>query len=352
MSEDQEKSEENPVEKQKNIDAANDVTEDISDDVTEEVANDVTEEVTDDVTKEVTDDVTEEVIDDEKKSSAALPSEEPVEIPVMEKTEEKRQPVARSYTEWQAVGEAVVGMAHRRNTPPVVCQDAYCLSNTKRVVIAVCDGAGSSILSEVGSSRLSQSIVRLVCSLENVICDLLDTDNNPKFGNKLAQILYNYSISLLQDIASDNKRDIKDFRTTLLLVITGIKNIFWFKVGDGEIVIEKGGILECIGESKKGEFSNETVFIDKNLKVEDVQYGLLNIESICGIAVMSDGASERLVSLDRKKIADRLQKYFYLLKDSKLPREELYKFLTNYEVWKGSTHDDKTIVLAARKEIS
>lgn len=277
---------------------------------------------------------------DEKKTSVEMPYEE-----------SEKKHMARNYSAWQIVGESVVGLAHRRSTTPVVCQDAYCLSNEQRVILVVCDGAGSSIMSEVGSSQLSQSMVRLIYSLEPIICDFLDSNNNPKFGNIFAQILYNYSIRLLQDIASNNKRNIKDFRTTLLLIVTGIKNIFWLKVGDGEIVIEKDGILECVGKSLKGEFSNETVFIDEKLEVKDVQYGLLDIESICGIAIMSDGASERLVSTDRKKIADRLQKYFNMLKDSKLPREELYKFLTNYEDWKGSTHDDKTIVLASRKEM-
>jgi len=264
--------------------------------------------------------------------------------------ESTKQQKSRNFSIWQIVGESVVGLAHRKSTPPVVCQDAYYHSlNAQRVVLVVCDGAGSSIMSEVGSSLLSQSIVRFINSLEPIICDLLDSNNNPKFGNTFAQILYNYSIRLLQDIALNNKRETKDFRTTLLLTVTGTKKLFWLKVGDGEIVIEKDGILECIGESQKGEFSNQTVFVDEKLKREDVKYGLLDIESISGIAVMSDGTSERLVSSDRIKIADRLQKYFNMLRDSKLPREELYKFLTNYSDWEGSTHDDKTIVLIARR---
>jgi hypothetical protein len=260
--------------------------------------------------------------------------------------------VIKNYSAWQAVGESLVGMAHRRGAVPVVCQDAYCLSNTKRLILAVCDGAGSAVMSEIGSFYLSQSIIRLVGSLEVIINEMLDSDANQKFGNKLAQIIYEYSIKLLQDIAVNNKRDVKDFRTTLLLVVAGIKNAFWLRVGDGEIVVEENGYLRRIGTSLKGEYSNETVFIDENLKDKDVQYGLFGIDSVSGLAVMSDGASERLVSTDGTKIADRLTAFFDMLKNSKLPRETLYKFFTNYDDWKGSTHDDKTIVLAARKEIS
>jgi hypothetical protein len=80
----------------------------------------------------------------------------------------------------------------------------------------------------------------------------------------------------------------------------------------------------------------------------DVQYGLFDIKSVSGIAVMTDGSSEKLVLIDGKNIAPRLTIFFENLRASKLPREEIYKFLTDYEVWKGGTHDDKTLVLAAR----
>ncbi|MDR3259545.1 MAG: protein phosphatase 2C domain-containing protein [Fusobacteriaceae bacterium] len=249
---------------------------------------------------------------------------------------------------WQAVGEAMVGMAHHKGTDVVPCQDAYCLNNTKRLIIVVCDGAGSAILSDIGSKNLSQSIARLVLSLENFFIDLLDECLDIILNDMIADIIYKYSILLLKDLGSNHKRNSKDFRTTLLLFVAGGKKAFWLKVGDGEIVIEKKTKLVRVGTSIKGEYSNETVFIDEGLKFADVQYGLLDISDVTGIAVMTDGTSERLVSIDGKNIAGRLSEYFDKLRNCKLPREELYKFLTNYEDWKGSTHDDKAIVLASR----
>jgi hypothetical protein len=65
---------------------------------------------------------------------------------------------------------------------------------------------------------------------------------------------------------------------------------------------------------------------------------------------MSDGAAEKLVSTDRTKIASRLSTYFNLLRNSRLSREELYKFLTDYETCRGTTHDDKTLLVVARNE--
>ena len=256
----------------------------------------------------------------------------------------------RKYGPWQGVGESVVGLAHRRGVIPIVCQDACCIDISERLIGVVCDGAGSSVLSEIGAQQMSQSMVRLFNAMEPILIQLLDTQEALKTGNKIAEIIYRYSIRLLQDIAKNNKRETRDFRTTLLLIVTGEENFFWYKIGDGEIVIEKDGKLSCMGQSIKGEYSNETVFVDTNLKIQDVQYGLLNCNSLTGIALMTDGAAEKLVSTDRIKIADRLSTYFDLLRSSKLPREELYKFLTDYETWRGTTHDDKTLLVAARKE--
>jgi hypothetical protein len=45
---------------------------------------------------------------------------------------------------------------------------------------------------------------------------------------------------------------------------------------------------------------------------------------------------ERLVSTGGTKIADRLTAFFNMLKNSKLSRETLYKFFTNYDDWKGT----------------
>jgi hypothetical protein len=257
----------------------------------------------------------------------------------------------KKYSSWQGVGESVVGLAHRRGLTPTVCQDAHCIDISERLIAVVCDGAGSSVQSEVGSQQMSQSIVRLFHAMEPILVPLLDMQDFLKTGNKIAEITHRYSVRLLQDIAKNNKRETRDFRTTLLLVISGKENLFWYKVGDGEVVIEyDDDKLSCIGKSIKGEYSNETIFVDQNLRIQDVQYGLLNSNSVIGIALMSDGGAERLVSTDRSKIAPQLSKYFDLLRNSKLPREELYKFLTDYETWRGTTHDDKTLLVAARKK--
>ena len=252
---------------------------------------------------------------------------------------------------WQGVGESVVGMAHRKMNPPVGCQDAHNFNVADRPVLAVCDGAGSARSSEIGAQKLSRGMVRFCRSLEPLWRALLDETGQASLERQteLAKMIFQYTRLLMEDIGSEEKRDIRDLRRTLLLTIAGKKWLFWLRVGDGEIVIENRNRLELARRAQKsGEFANQTVFVGERFAFSDMHYGLVESEYISGIALMSDGADQKLVSHDGKQIAPRLAEYFASLRNSRLPREKLYKFLTDPEVWHGTNHDDKTLVLCAR----
>ena len=258
-----------------------------------------------------------------------------------------------SYGHWNAVGESVVGMSHRKLNPPVCCQDAHNLDMEFKPIIVVCDGAGSSKASELSARELSRGMVRICRSLEDLLIRLLDLEESDEtthhlLKDELARILFKYSKQFIYDIGEQEKREIRDLRTTLLMTVLGERRLFWLRVGDGEIINEVNGELQRVGEAKKGEFANQTVFIGENFNFEDMNFGILDSENTSGIAVMSDGAAEKLVSNDGKSIASRLSEYLDLLRNNKLPREKLFSFLTDCETWKGTSHDDKTLVLCAR----
>ncbi|MDR1831213.1 MAG: protein phosphatase 2C domain-containing protein [Fusobacteriaceae bacterium] len=251
-------------------------------------------------------------------------------------------------TNWKTVGESAVGLAHRRGVTPVPCQDAHAVIHKKRLIMAVCDGAGSAALSEIGAKTVSAAAVRFLSSLEPLASVLLDLGVKTLPEALLAETLYRHAVGQIRDLAAELKRPGTDFKTTLLLFATGTRYGFWFRVGDGEIVGERKGRLFRIGAPVKGEYSNETVFVDEKYDFSKARYGLIQTEDLSGIALMTDGAAERLVSYDGKRIAGRLSTYFAELKKDRLPREDLYKFFTDLEIWTGSTQDDKTLVLGAR----
>jgi hypothetical protein len=144
-------------------------------------------------------------------------------------------------------------------------------------------------------------------------------------------------------------RSDRDFRATLLLAVVGQARIFWLKVGDGELVLQtRDGSMRTLGQADKGEFANQTVFVDTSLTFDSVQYGTLDANDVTGLALMSDGASERLVAHDGSRVAQRVTDFMQALVQGKLAREQVFLFLNEPEVWQGSTHDDKSIALAAR----
>ena len=266
-----------------------------------------------------------------------------VDVPVVQPIQV--EPIAH----WHCVHEAAVGMSHRKMKPAVPCQDACYASVQPRLALFVCDGAGSSKVSEIGSNSLVQSLNRLTFSLEGMLAHYLDKPNDGQFAGQLADLFYRYSVHHALDLANTHKRSDKDFRSTLLMAIAGKHHAFWLKVGDGQLVVEEGDLgCRSIGHADKGEFANQTVFIDGSLSFDSVQFGVLDASKLTGIALMSDGSAERLVSVDGLQVATRVSAWMAQLRQSKLGAEQLFQFFNEAEVWQGSTHDDKSIAMAAR----
>lgn len=276
--------------------------------------------------------------------------------PVANQTQSKQvmvpsaQPIEPvSSVNWHCVHEAAVGMSHRKIKPAVPCQDACYASVQPRLALFVCDGAGSSKVSEIGSNSLVQSLNRLTFSLEGMLAHYLDKPNDGQFAGQLADLFYRYSVHHALDLANTHKRSDKDFRSTLLMAIAGKHHAFWLKVGDGQLVVEEGDLgCRSIGHADKGEFANQTVFIDGSLSFDSVQFGVLDASKLTGMALMSDGSAERLVSVDGLKVATRVSVWMDQLRQGKLGAEQLFQFFNEAEVWQGSTHDDKSIAIAAR----
>lgn len=250
---------------------------------------------------------------------------------------------------WHAVAESVVGLSHRRMLPPMPCQDASSAAVSPRSTLIVCDGAGSAKQSHIGAQNLVQSLNRLLFSMEGLLMRWLDAPANMSFEKDLADMIYRYAVHQMKDLGETHLRSDRDFRATLLLAVVGQARIFWLKVGDGELVLQtRDGSMRTLGQADKGEFANQTVFVDTGLTFDSVQYGTVDASDVTGLALMSDGASERLVATDGSRVATRVADFLGNLAQDNLSREQLFLFLHEAQVWQGSTHDDKSIALAAR----
>lgn len=265
---------------------------------------------------------------------------------------------------WSAQAVATTGLAHLESTPPLSCQDAAAAVAGSRPVLAVADGAGSSPASELGARTLVSAMLRLADTLESQLSWLLDGREEPGAEAlcQFAELLARHARGTLADRAAEQHRQVRDLRCTLLLVLVGRERLLWLKVGDGEIVLERampsepqeGGMAELaphlstLGERGKGEFANQTIFIDERLTFEQVQYGSEPITALTGIALMSDGAAEKLVSHDGGQVAGQLSYWFDDLRQGRLRQRDLVRRFYSEEFCRGTSGDDRSIALISR----
>jgi hypothetical protein len=250
---------------------------------------------------------------------------------------------------WQICGDTVIGLAHRRKGLP--CQDAVAFRNSSRPILALSDGAGSSPISERGAQALVIGITRLLLSMEDDLSSWLDGDDKAwkTQMERWSERLRLHAQGLLVDLAQAERRNVRDVRATLLVAVVGKCHVFWWKVGDGAIVAMNSEGMWSLGNqaSAKGEFANQTCFVDTAV-ASDVQFGLLSAREVFGIALMSDGGAEKLVAHDGSKVANRLGEWLNAVAEQKFAIDRIALAFHEPAMWERTSLDDRSIVLAAR----
>lgn len=259
-------------------------------------------------------------------------------------------PLPTPMTDWQLCGDTVIGLAHRRKGLP--CQDAVAFCNSPRPILALSDGAGSAAISERGAQVMVIGITRFLRTLEDDLAPWLDGEDDPLSqtqSSRWAERLRLHAHGLLADLAHAERRDIRDVRATLQVVAIGERHIFWWKVGDGAIVAKNSKGLWSLGNqaSGKGEFANQTTFAD-TASSSDVQFGVLSAGEIFGIAMMSDGGAEKLVSHDGSKVAKLLGKWLDDVAEQRFTIDQIALAFHEQEMWERTTLDDRSVVIASR----
>lgn len=260
---------------------------------------------------------------------------------------------------WLGQAEAVVGLAHRAKNLP--CQDAVVTGTSpERAWLVVADGAGSSPVSDWGAQAVVTGMARLVQTLGRTLSDVLDAPEPPAQARtkEWALLLVNHARGLLVDVAASERRPVRDVRCTLLMAVLGKQHALWLKVGDGVVVLQETAAptaadappvrhFRTLGQMGKGEFANETTFLD-SATPGDVQFGLEPLAHISGFAAMSDGAAEKLVSLDGSQVAAHLATLMEQLREDNLPRQQLTRMFYEPAFCHQSTGDDRSLAMLAR----
>lgn len=255
---------------------------------------------------------------------------------------------------WLGVAGVAAGTRHKKAQPPIPCQDAALvrIDDKCHPCAFVADGAGSASLSHFGAQETVLRLSHLAATMENIHTKLLDASESPseKELQAHAHRFLIHASETLTSLANSKNRPFKEFHCTLLIAIVGAERIFWVKVGDGQIVQEVDGDLKTVGPLGKGAHANETNFVRENVRTTIFSCGAFPATKVSGIALMTDGAAERLVSNDGKKVAGRINTFLDEVRNDKFGENELQNFLNDENVWKppGYTGDDKGLALLSR----
>ena len=264
-------------------------------------------------------------------------------------------------TKWKSFAQSITGVQHLKNNIP--CQDASVVFDDKNFnVLVVSDGCGSSKFSQFTSKELTLGMKRFVVSTYNMLFSSLLNNKNLTDDviesnlHELKQSLTKHAIGLVKDmIENEHERtmnDFADFYATLLMAVVGKEKTFWFKVGDGGIVVQRAykdennkvvrhNVSLDDKTKSKGNMANETHYICPTLAQEHIQFGLIDNDNLSGIVLMTDGVSERLISQNNTYVSNRLNNFTNDLNDDKF---DFYNFLQEKDFLKNYVINENDII--------
>jgi serine/threonine protein phosphatase PrpC len=273
------------------------------------------------------------------------------------------------------------GRSHAIEGKPRDDDFALCFDNeTEWYVMMVADGAGSAPFSR-GGSKIACETAKYICSkhlARNGISDVLDLainefhkENSEKNRSDLYKALHSEVLTKaaweaynnIRNEATEKRRKLKEYATTLLLCICKKFDFGWFIgafwVGDGGIGIyrKEPQELKVLGEPDGGEFAGQTRFLTMPEIFNDrVRIRFEIVEDFTAVILMTDGVTDPKFETDAN--LNRIEKWHELwddlngnnednLKvdfsdDNEQVAEQLLKWL---DFWSKGNHDDRTIVI-------
>ena len=216
-------------------------------------------------------------------------------------------------------GVSIKGRTHEKNQDSFICEaigDSY--------LIAVADGLGSKVFSEVGSKALTAAARAVFIGRRGIV---EDTEDLKLF---IEEIHSRWLTSLVFQ-----KFSIEDCCCTCLLLLVRTKKILVADLGDGLIGLLADGKFSFLTDSKENRFFNETACLTEKFSIHEWQFLELSYNSFEGAIVCTDG-----VSFGKNKA----EKFVVDFCQENLNRscQEILEDLTHLlENWKST--DDKTL---------
>jgi hypothetical protein len=255
---------------------------------------------------------------------------------------------------WRFAGSSVIGQAHILQKTE--CQDRFICttietaSDGEVLIAVVADGAGSTSDGQTGAAAACETFAAQV--------EQFLRSGNASVGSlneEFGRLWIRFFQTRIRSIAERERKEIRDFATTLVGAVAGDKSTAFFQVGDGGAVFSIDGKPESYRfgiEPVESEYVNTTDFLTDETAEQNLRFALLK-ERIEDLILFSDGIFA--VAVDYRK--NRPHEPFLMPMIAPLRRggpingldEKLASFLASPKI-NEKTDDDKTLILASRYE--
>lgn len=182
-----------------------------------------------------------------------------------------------------------------------------------------------------------------------VLATALDEPDSEKAiiaWRRLAAMFYNLMAGKQTRLAASTGRVPKDFEFTVAAAMVGRHWCCYLQVGDGGLVVEQNGDLSLLVPPDRGEFANQTRFVQPGADVtERMHVGLVPVAHLTGIAAFSDGTGEQMIEHLSFKPSRAFQVIFDDIRMCKFRHRDIFGFLSDPK-W-DRIQDDRSLALLA-----
>lgn len=201
---------------------------------------------------------------------------------------------------WQGYGASSIGKSHIDSNLPN--QDSIYLQKTQDGMVAVvCDGAGSAKFSQAGAAFFSQSIGKMLLSLNvsrSVSGIALDLG---QLKQQIIEQLSQIRLDLQSQLPAESS--LRDYHTTFTgLLIHSNHQAILVQIGDSPLITSQFVVrhphidyftnLQVYGDDSKNEYVNETHFITQDNWQSFLRVESIDLSQVDCLALMSDGCAD------------------------------------------------------------
>ena len=241
------------------------------------------------------------------------------------------------------LAQSVIGEAHKRGGIPLQDYSLYRELGTSTSVLVVADGAGSALHAEEGSRLLAESVANDIAGdcLRNPFRNL------ERFRSSLLSSIYKVRSNIIE-----NRNNLDDFHSTLIVVLIGEDQSYWAHLGDGLIAFffrsraQADLCAAVVSPPENGESKNETFFFTNPNLEQHIRVGRVP-ERILGCLAVTDGMEDFIFDPKygvKEKFCIPLFHQFLLQENNQDQTYFINSVLTD-ERTNAYTNDDKSLAL-------